>query len=157
MEPGDRGRPPGGGCDRQRHQAAVESGELLPTDVHVGIAWFIRKGGGFGCYIPLADNSTPEARAHTNRLGIEAQDRVLAFIRRQKGLEDVTILSSAAEVGVRETYRIVGEKTITAEEYLSGLVPEDALSWSYWMVDEHRATSPPGLSSWKKGRWEPFP
>lgn len=134
------------------HKAAVESGELLPTDVHVGIAWFIRKGGGSGCYIPLADNSTPEARAHTNRLGIEARDRVLAFIRRQKGLEDVTILSSAAEVGVRETYRVVGEKTITAEEYLSGLVPEDALSWSYWMVDEHRADQPARLVFLEEGK-----
>lgn len=134
------------------HKAAVESGELLPTDVHVGIAWFIRKGGGSGCYIPLADNSTPEARAHTNRLGIEARDRVLAFIRRQKGLEDVTILSSAAEVGVRETYRVVGEKTITAEDYLSGLVPEDALSWSYWMVDEHRADQPARLVFLEEGK-----
>lgn len=134
------------------HKAAVESGELLPTDVHVGIAWFIRKGGGSGCYIPLADNSTPEARAHTNRLGIEARDRVLAFIRRQKGLEDVTILSSAAEVGVRETYRVVGEKTITAEDYLSGMVQEDALSWSYWMVDEHRADQPARLVFLEEGK-----
>lgn len=134
------------------HKAAVESGELLPTDVHVGIAWFIRKGGGSGCYIPLADNSTPEARAHTNRLGIEARDRVLAFIRRQKGLEDVTVVASAAEVGVRETYRVVGEKTITAEEYLGGVVPEDALSWSYWMVDEHRAGQPARLIFLEEGK-----
>ena len=42
-------------------------------------------------------------------------------------------------MGVRETYRVVGEKTITEKDYLEGLVPEDALSWSYWMVDEHNA------------------
>lgn len=41
---------------------AVANGEMLPTDVHVGMSWFIRKGGGSGCYVPLADNSTPEAR-----------------------------------------------------------------------------------------------
>lgn len=118
---------------------AVARGELLPTDVHVGMSWFIRKGGGSGCYIPLADNSTPEARAETNRRGIEARDRVLAFIRRQKGLEHVQLLSSASEVGVRESYRVVGEKTITEQEYLDGCVADDALAWSYWMVDEHRA------------------
>lgn len=118
---------------------AVEKGEMLPTDVHVGMSWFIRKGGGSGCYVPLADNSTPEARAATNRRGIEARDRVLAFIHRQKGLENVRLISSASEVGVRETYRVVGEKTITEKDYLEGLVPEDALSWSYWMVDEHNA------------------
>lgn len=119
------------------YKEAIEKGELLPTDVHVGIAWFISKGGGSGCYVPLADNSTPEAREETNRRGREARDRVLAFIRKQKGLENVEVTHSASEVGVRETYRVVGEKTITEEDYLAGIVPEDALGWSYWMVDQH--------------------
>lgn len=118
---------------------AIEDGELLPTDMPVGMSFFISKGGGSGCYVPLADNSTPEARAETNRRGIEARDRVLAFIRRQKKLENVELVSSAREVGVRETYRVVGEKTITEEDYLQGIVPDDALAWSYWMVDEHNA------------------
>jgi len=121
------------------HKQAIADGELLSTDVYVGMPFFIRKGGGSGCYIPLADNSTPEARAETNRRGVEARDRVLAFIRRQKGLESVELVSSASEVGIRETYRVVGEKIITEDEYLSGYVPDDALSWSYWMVDEHKA------------------
>lgn len=123
------------------HKQAIADGELLPTDVHVGMPFFIRKGGGSGCYIPRADNSTPEARAETNRRGVEARDRVLAFIRRQKGLENVELVASASEVGVRETYRVIGEKTVTEEEYLEGYVYDDALSWSYWMVDEHKAGS----------------
>lgn len=123
----------------EEYNKAVKSGELLPTDVHVGIAWFIRKGGGSGCYIPLADNSTPEARAETNRRGMEASERVLKFIRRQKGLENVEIIDRASEVGVRGTYRVVGEKTITEEDYLAGYVHDDALAWSYWMVDQHNA------------------
>ena len=121
---------------------AIEDGELLPTDMPVGMSFFISKGGGSGCYVPLADNSTPEARAETNRRGMEARDRVLAFIRRQKGLENVELVSSAREVGVRETYRVVGEKTITEQDYLQGIVPDDALAWSYWMVDEHKAGKP---------------
>lgn len=123
----------------RNYKEAIEKGEMLPSDVHVGMSWFIRKGGGSGCYVPLADNSTPEARAATNRRGIEARDRVLAFIHRQKGLENVRLIASASEVGVRETYRVVGEKTITEKDYLEGLVPDDALSWSYWMMDEHNA------------------
>ena len=75
----------------RNYKEAIEKGEMLPTDVHVGMSWFIRKGGGSGCYVPLADNSTPEARAATNRRGIEARDRVLAFIHRQKGLENVRL------------------------------------------------------------------
>ena len=118
---------------------AIEDGELLPTDMPVGMSFFISKGGGSGCYIPLADNSTPEARVETNQRGIEARDRVLAFIRNQKGLENIELVSSAREVGVRETYRVVGEKTITEQDYLQGIVPDDALAWSYWMVDQHNA------------------
>ncbi len=118
---------------------AVARGDMLPTDVHVGMSWFIRKGGGSGCYIPLADNSTPKAREETNRRGREARDRVLAFIHHQKGLEHVELISSASEVGVRETYRVIGEKTVTEREYLDGIIHDDALSWSYWMVDEHNA------------------
>lgn len=118
---------------------AVAEGKLLPTDVYVGMPWFIRKGGGSGCYIPLADNSTPEARKQTNQRGVEARERVIAFIRSQKGLEQVEVVASASEVGVRETYRVVGEKCITESEYLSGYIPDDALAWSYWMVDQHNA------------------
>ena len=134
------------------YKKAIETGELLPTDVHVGIAWFIRKGGGSGCYVPLADNSTPEARAETNRKGVEASERVLAFIRKQKGLEDVEIIERASEVGVRETYRVVGEKTITEEDYLSGYLHEDALAWSYWMVDQHNTKGTARLVFHEEGR-----
>ena len=126
------------GVNRAQKEA-IENGELLPTDMPVGMSFFISQGGGSGCYVPLADNSTPEARAETNKRGIEARDRVLAFIRNQKGLEDVELVSSAREVGVRETYRVVGEKTITEQDYLQGIVPDDALAWSYWMVDQHNA------------------
>lgn len=141
----------------QAQKQAIEDGELLPTDVHVGMSFFVSKGGGSGCYIPLADNSTPEARAETNQRGIEARDRVLAFIRRQKGLENVELLSSASEVGVRETYRVVGEKTITEQEYLQGIVPDDALAWSYWMVDAHNAASSARLVFLEEGKVATIP
>ena len=68
-------------------------------------------------------------------------NRVLAFIRKQPGLENVEVVRAASEVGVRETYRVVGEKTVTEKDYLAGIPAEDALSWSYWMVDEHKAGS----------------
>ena len=124
---------------------AIADGELLPTDMPVGMSFFIYKGGGSGCYVPLADNATPEARAETNRRGMEAMRRVITFIRKQKGLENVAITHHANEVGVRETYRVVGEKTITEEDYLQGIIPDDALAWSYWMVDQHQAGKPARL------------
>lgn len=139
------------------HKAAIEKGELLPTDVHVGIVWFIQKGGGSGCYVPLADNSTPEAREETNRRGHEARDRVIAFIRKQKGLENVEVIHSASEVGVRETYRVIGEKTITESDYLAGVIPDDALAWSYWMVDQHNTGKSTRLVFHEEGKMGVIP
>ena len=121
------------------HAEAVASGELKPTDIHIRMSDYIRAGGGWGCYVPLADNSTATARAETNRRGRETMLRVIRFIRRQPGLEKATIVSASPEVGVRETYRVVGEKTLTEADYLAGTVEPDSLCYSYWFIDEHNA------------------
>lgn len=121
------------------HAVAVAAGELLPTDMHIKMSDYVRQGGGWGCYVPLADNSTASARAETNRRGRETMLRILRFVRRQPGLEKATVVSSAPEVGVRETYRIVGEKTVTQADYLAGKVEPDTLCYAYWFVDEHNA------------------
>ncbi len=119
------------------HAEAVKSGELLKTDIHIRMSDYVRNGGGWGCYVPLADNSTASARAETNRRGRETMLRVLRFLRRQPGLEKTAPTGSAPEVGVRETYRVVGEKTVTEEAYLAGTVEEDSLCYSYWYIDAH--------------------
>jgi len=61
----------------------------------------------------------------------------LLLLRRQPGLENVRLSMASRETGVRETYRVVGERTITGEDYLSGRLFEDALAYSYWMIDPH--------------------
>ncbi|MBR2938645.1 MAG: FAD-dependent oxidoreductase [Kiritimatiellae bacterium] len=129
------------------HAAAVASGELLPTDIHIKMSDYIYAGGGWGCYVPLADNSTATARADTNRRGRETMLRVLRFIRRQPGLEKAAVVSASPEVGVRETYRIVGEKTVTEPDYLAGTVEPDTLCYSYWYIDEHN-------TAWKESHQE---
>ena len=121
------------------HAAAVASGELKPTDIHIKMSDYIRAGGGWGCYVPLADNSTATARDETNRRGRETMLRVIRFIRRQPGLEKAAVVSASPEVGVRETYRVVGEKTVTEADYLAGTVEPDSLCYSYWYIDEHNA------------------
>ena len=123
------------------HQEAVASGELLPTDVFVKMSDFVRNGGGWGNYIPLADNSDMAARTETNRRGRASMLRILRFLRRQPGMGNVQLALASRETGVRETYRVVGESTITGEDYLSGRLYEDALSYSYWMIDPHDARS----------------
>jgi glycine/D-amino acid oxidase-like deaminating enzyme len=118
---------------------AVRCGDLLPTDLTIPASQYARNGGGWGVYIPLADDSTPAARDATRRRGEAAKARILAFLRRQPGLERTSVVRSAREVGVRETYRVVGEATVTQEDYLSGRLYPDSLVYSFWMIDRHDA------------------
>ena len=123
----------------QAQQAAIASGELEPTDVFIPMSAFVRQGGGWGNYVPGADNTTAKTRADTNWKGRAAMLRVLRFLRRQPGLERVRIVSAEPETGIRETVRIVGDMTISGEDYIFGRVHPEALCYSYWMIDPHDA------------------
>ena len=120
-------------------RAAVEAGELEPTDVVIPMSAFVRQGGGWGNYVQGADNSTAQTRAETNWKGRAAMLRVLRFLRRQPGLAKVRVVFAERETGVRETVRIVGDAIITEADYAGGRVFPDALCYSYWMIDVHEA------------------
>lgn len=59
------------------------------------------------------------------------------FLRSIKGLENLTIDFIAEETGVRETNRIKGEYEITAEDYLSGILYDDSVCYSFYPIDLH--------------------
>jgi len=63
--------------------------------------------------------------------------KMLRFLRRQPGLEHCSIDHACNTVAVRESYRIVGETTITEDDYLSGRKYDDAVAWTYYYVDIH--------------------
>jgi hypothetical protein len=67
--------------------------------------------------------------------------RVLRFLRRQPGMEDIRLGVVSAEVGVRETWRVVGDYIITYEDYVSGRVFDDSVCYAYYPVDLHSVES----------------
>ena len=74
------------------------------------------------------------------KLEVEARKKIVAianFLRTITGLENLCISDVCNECGVRETKRIVGEHTITKEEYLNGVVYPDAVSYAYYPIDIH--------------------
>ena len=121
------------------YEEAVRAGRLLATDIHIRPSQYVRQGGWWGCYIPLADDSTDELRADTNRRGEATKRRIVEFLCAQPGLEKAAVVSSAPEVGVRETYQVVGEETILARDYMSGKLYPDTVCWSFWPIDPHVA------------------
>jgi hypothetical protein len=117
--------------------AAVKAGELKPTDVGGSIAGFLGKGGESGNHIPGADSSNSETHTATNILGRQSLLRVLRFLNQEPALGLMKIERLQPETGVRETYRIVGEKTVTVADYESGRVFDDAVAHSFYPIDLH--------------------
>jgi hypothetical protein len=77
--------------------------------------------------------------------------RLFHFLRRQPGLEQVKVSWIAAEVGIRETATIVGETTITLEDYMSGRVFPEALCYVFYPIDLHGLDT----SSWQTPKLAP--
>ena len=59
------------------------------------------------------------------------------FLRSIKGLENLTIDFIPMETGIRETVRIVGEKKVCVEDYLSGKIYNDSVCYSFYPIDLH--------------------
>ena len=73
-------------------------------------------------------------------LEMRAREDALAavrFIKSFPGCEDFEIEQFAFECGVRETNRIVGEYTVTAEDYISGRSYPDAICNAFYPIDLH--------------------
>ena len=138
------------GCDvgsldqeslEREYRKALKDGRLKPNDTRWGIVPFLRVKGDTANYVVNADNSTARLRTETNMRGRASMLRMFRFVRSQKGLENAKLVSMSAEVGVRETYRIRGEYTITGDDYVSGLVHPDSLCYAFYPVDMHRKDS----------------
>ena len=69
--------------------------------------------------------------------GRQALLRAFRFLKGQKGMEQLDIRLSAVECGVRESRTIVGEYTMTREDYATGRSFDDALCYSFYPIDIH--------------------
>lgn len=66
---------------------------------------------------------------------------ILAFLRKYvPGFSACTLLDTAAQVGVRETRRIVGMYTLTAEDLSTGRDFEDTIAYAAYPMDIHSPT-----------------
>jgi hypothetical protein len=126
---------------QERFEAAMEAGDLRPGDF-----WrfedslfinFLRGGGHNAQHIFGADSTTSASQTEANIEGRKAALRLLRFIRTLPGGENATVESMRTMAAIRETYRIVGEKTITYEDYMAGRVYEDAVCYSLYYIDVH--------------------
>jgi len=132
--------------DYEAIQAAFEkevaAGRMRRSDPgwdHGRIDFFLRSYGGNRIHVPEVNARTSEGKTLAELAGRQAMLRLLRFCRRQPGLENFVIDSCSPECGIRETATIRGKKQITIQDYESGRLWPDAICYSFYGVDIHRA------------------
>ena len=88
-------------------------------------------------YVLGADSSTSESHSAAN---IEGRKRFLEHFRALRSREEgqpVKLADLRPETAVRETYRIVGQTTISKDDFESGRRFADAVAYAYYPIDLH--------------------
>ncbi len=123
--------------------AALSRGELKPEDVAWNVdeprlAGWLRQAGGGANHIGGFNARSSAGKTGMEVAGRQAILRLVRFLRRQPGLEQLTLDYVAPECGVRETATIVGEATISEADYVSGRRWPDAVCYAFYPLDLHR-------------------
>ncbi len=124
----------------RNYRAALAEGRLQPGDYCFPdrrLIEFLRSRGGNQQHIFGADSSDSEKQTDANIAGRQRLLRMLRFLREQPGLERCTVQFMTGMTAIRETWRIVGDSTITKEDYLTGACPADAVALTYYFIDIH--------------------
>ena len=122
------------------YRKALADGRLMPGDhAHSRTSFmpFLAGRGGNQIHIFNADSSTSAAKTDADIRGRAAALRLLRFIRTLPGCERARLASMSWTTGIRETYRITGEHTITHDDYVNGRQFTDAVCHSFYPIDLH--------------------
>lgn len=123
---------------QQMYGEAVKEGRLQKGDTWSGKAMQpIKSRSGNSNHIFGADSTNAATQTQTNLAGRKCVLRLLKFLKTIPGGENVTIDRMMNETASRETYRIKGETMITVNDYTSGRIFADALSYSFYPIDLH--------------------
>ena len=122
------------------YEEALSDGRLKKGDyAHTkeNFVLFLKLYGRNAQHIFGADSSTSIAQTKANIAGRSSLLRLLRFVRSLPGCENTRVELMSPETGIRETYRILGETVITADDYTSGRVFDDAVCYSFYPIDVH--------------------
>jgi len=123
---------------KMKFNEAVARGELIKGEF-LNVESLLSAAGDNVQHIAGADSTTSETHTLANITGRASLLRTVRFLRTLPGLEKLDILDMQNETAVRETYRVDGLYQITREDYVSGKVFDDAVSYSYYPIDLHDA------------------
>ena len=122
----------------------VHAGRLRYTDAgwntsRPDVAGWLRSGGGNAGHVHGINARDSQGKTLLEIDARRAFLRLIRFLRTQPGLQRLRVEFLAPECGVRETATIAGKATVTAADYTSGRVWEDALCHAFYPIDLHTA------------------
>lgn len=122
---------------KKRYKEELDKGTFTREEFRSNIMGLLSSHGDNIQHIMGADSTTSETHTVANILGRKSLLGHLRFLRSLPGCEKTRLADMQTETAVRETYRIDGHYQISHEDYVTGKVYEDAVSYSYYPIDLH--------------------
>jgi glycine/D-amino acid oxidase-like deaminating enzyme len=119
-----------------KYNEAVDRNEHARVEFR-NIQSLLRSQGDNNQHLLNADSTTSETHTLANINGRTSLLKMLRFLRTLPGCENTHLLSMQQETAVRETYRIDGEYRVTHEDYVTGKIFDDSVSYSFYPIDLH--------------------
>ncbi len=121
---------------RERYEQELKKGVLIKEEF-LSMEGLLKSAGDNVQHIAGADSTTSELHTIANIKGRTSLLKILRFLRELPGCEKTKLISMQPETGVRETYRIDGVYQITHDDYVTGKVFDDSVSYSFYPIDVH--------------------
>lgn len=108
--------------------------------------------------VPAAGN--PLNAEELTRLSMEAREHVYEIVElwqhEMPGFENAEVEQIGFSIGVRETRRVLGLKTLTAQNVVKAEKQPDAIGHGFWMIDIHDPKGS-GYTTWSAQKPETMP
>lgn len=114
----------------------IEAGELPAELTPDKVCAYLFKYN-LDIHIPCKNCADSETKGEIEKRARKKIIDIIGFLKRIPGLENLYAEELCNECGIRETRRIVGEQTVTAEDYISARRFDDAVCYAFYPVDLH--------------------
>jgi hypothetical protein len=122
---------------KEKYQEEIKKGTLDKYEFRNNIIGVLKSRGDNISHVMGADSTTSESHTLANIKGRASLLNTVRFLRTLPNLEKLKIIDVQNETAVRETYRINGHYAVTQEDYVTGKLFDDAVSYSYYPIDLH--------------------
>ena len=109
----------------------------LPSHITADDLIHYLKAKKIDMHIRCIDADTSQGRTDLERKALYETMKIVSFLKKIRGLENVMVDHIASEVGVRETNRVVGKHIITEQEYITGYQYTDSVCYAFYPIDLH--------------------